>query len=445
METGNGQQSANGKTVSRREILQLGGVLVGAAYFRAASAEGAGGEDPLSGERLYKDVVHYVSLGEHRTGTKVDLATSAWLLDEMRKAGLQAEYLPFPLRLFDMKACWVEVDGVKYQGYPEWFPTATGPAPVKGPLATLPEGASLGALKGKVWLTESDARRARIPAKMKKRIDEAGKAGALAAVVLVRHESGELAGRSAGKPWNDGPWCSIPLVGVAMKHKDALMTSAKSGAAASVLVDGDDRPNSTANDVIGRIGEGKDLIIVTTPSSGLSFCGGERGPGVALLLGLARWAGQRELKTRYLFSANSGHELMGLGVYPLVEQVVPPPDKVKCWLHLGSGIANWHWEETSEGLKKTVRQGGITNFVSSPEFVPILEEAFAHVQDLKPRTVLPGGELQAYMERGYKSFGFFGGNRYFHTVVDGPEQTAPELLEPIARGLAKALTAVEAV
>ena len=66
------------------------------------------------------------------------------------------------------------------------------------------------------------------------------------------------------------------------------------------------------------------------------------------------------------------------------------------------------------------------------------------VPDLKPRTVLPGGELKAYMEHGYRSFGFFGGNRYFHTVVDGPEQTAPELLEPIARGLADALLAIEA-
>lgn len=443
MKARNKQESTSKKAVTRREIIRWAGALTGAAYLGSATAEGEAGEDPLSGKRLYKDVVHYTSLGEHRTGTKVDLETSAWLLDEMTRAGLQAEYLPFTLRLFDMKACWVEVGGVKYQGYPEWFPTATGPVPVKNLLATLPEGASLGALKGKVWLTESRARRGTISAKMKRRIDEAGKAGALAAVVLIRHESGELAGRNVGKPWNEGPWCSIPLVGVAMKHKEALMAAAKRGAAASVLVDGEDRPGSTANDVVGRIGDGRNLIIVTTPSSGLSFCGGERGPGVALLLGLARWVGQRKLQTRYLFSANSGHEFMGLGVYPLVEKVVPPPDKVKCWLHLGSGIANWHWEETSEGLEKTIRQGGINNFVSSPEFVPILEKAFAHVSDLKPRTVLPGGELQVYMERGYSSFGFFGGNRYFHTVVDGPEQTAPELLEPIARGLAKTLTAIE--
>jgi hypothetical protein len=44
---------------------------------------------------------------------------------------------------------------------------------------------------------------------------------------------------------------------------------------------------------------------------------------------------------------------------------------------------------------------------------------------------------------GYRSFGFYGGNRYVHTVVDRADQTAPELLEPVARGLAAALEAIE--
>jgi hypothetical protein len=122
---------------------------------------------------------------------------------------------------------------------------------------------------------------------------------------------------------------------------------------------------------------------------------------------------------------------------------VPPPEAVKCWLHLGSGIANWHWVPTSKGLEKRVVRGGVQNFVSSPELVPLLEASFVHIDGLVPRTTQPGGELAHYLGVGYRSFGFFGGNRFFHTVVDRADQTAPELLEPVARGLANALLAIE--
>jgi len=410
--------------------------------FTAGGGVSAGdGGGPLSGEALFRDVEYYVAIGEHRTGTAEDLKTSAWIRSELIEAGLEVEEVPFPVRVFDLSSCRVRVGEATYQGYPEWYPTATGPEPVTGPLATLVEGEPLDSLKGKVWLTTAPGARG-LGAGLKRRLDEAGKAGAVAAVVLIPHPSGELSGRSAGKPWNEGPWCSIPVVGIAPKHRDALLAAAARGDTALVLVDGEDHPDGTALTTIGRIGGGEELIIVTTPSSGLSFGGGERGPGVALLLGLARWVAQRKPATRYLFSANSGHELMGLGVYPLMEKV-PPPEDVKCWLHLGSGIANWHWVSTSKGLETHIVRGGIQSFVCSPELVPLLEASFAHIDGLRPRTTRPGGELAHYMSEGYRSFGFFGGNRFFHTVVDRADQTAPELLEPVARGLARALVAVE--
>jgi hypothetical protein len=401
----------------------------------------SGPADPLSGERLHRDVERYVAIGEHRTGTAGDLKTSAWIRQELAEAGLETQDLPFPVRVFDLEACWVRVGEDTYQGYPEWYPTATGPEPVAGELVTLDEDGPLQNLDGKVVLIEAPSSRG-LGTRLKQRIDAAGRAGAVAAVVIAPHLSGELSGRSTGKPWHDGPWSSIPIVGVAPKHSDALKAAAARGHEALVLILGEDRPDSRALTVVGRYGEGDELIIVTTPSSGLSYCGGERGPGVALLLGLARWVAQRRPATRYLFSANSGHELMGLGVYPLMEEV-PPPDDVKCWLHLGSGIATWHWVPAEDRLEKRVWRGGVQNFVSSPELVPILERSFSHIEGLRPRTTRPGGELRAYMERGYRSFGFFGGNRFVHTVVDFADQTAPELLEPVARGLAKALEEIE--
>jgi hypothetical protein len=110
---------------------------------------------------------------------------------------------------------------------------------------------------------------------------------------------------------------------------------------------------------------------------------------------------------------------------------------------MGSGIATWYWAASSNGLEREIRRGGIRNFVCSPELVSIMERSFAHIDGLAPRTTRPGGELAHYMSVGYRSFGFYGGNRYVHTVVDRADQTAPELLEPVARGLAKALVAIE--
>jgi hypothetical protein len=426
--------------ISRRIRSPIAAIcLVSAAVaWAAARAEGV---DPLSGEALYRDVERYVAFGEHRTGTDVDLATSAWIRAELAAAGFEVTDLPFPVRVFDMKSCWVKVGERSYEGYPEWYPTATGPEPVTAPLTLLGNDESLESLEGKVWLTKARGSRG-LGSELKRRLDAAGKAGAVAAVVVIPHPSGELSGRSTGKPWHEAPWCSIPVVGVAPKHEETLRAAAERGEAASVLIHGQDRPDGRALTTVGCIGDGDELIIVTTPSSGLSYCGGERAPGVALLLGLARWVAQRRPDTRYLFSANSGHELMGLGVYPLMDEV-PPPEAVKCWLHMGSGIANWHWVASSKGLERQMRRGGIQNFVCSPELVPIMERSFAHIEGLAPRTTRPGGELAHYMRVGYRSFGFYGGNRYVHTIVDRADQTAPELLEPVARGLARALEAIE--
>ncbi len=425
--------------IPRLGLLGIAGAVCAVGWLPIGHPAGVG--DPLAGERLYRDVVRYVELGEHRTGTTVDLATSAWIAGELAKAGLQVDIAPFAVRVFDLADCWVEAGGHRYPCYPEWYPTATGREPVVGELVQLKEGEPVTALSGKVWLVEAPSARG-VGREFRERLVAAGEAGAEAVVVISPHPSGELAGRSTGAPWREGPWSPIPIVNVASKHGDELAEASRSGAAAGVLLQGVDREDGTALTVVGRIGTGERLIVVTTPSSGLSFCGGERGPGVALLLGLARWVGQRDLPVRYLFSANSGHELMGLGAYALVEQV-PPPQEVHAWLHLGSGIATWEWQGTPAGLERRNVRGGIRSFVCAPELRSLLEGSFADVEGVTPRTVAAGGELEAYLRLGYRAFGFFGGNRFVHSVVDRADQTAPELLEPVARGLAAALEAIE--
>ena len=140
---------------------------------------------------------------------------------------------------------------------------------------------------------------------------------------------------------------------------------------------------------------------------------------------------------------NSGHEIGGRGAHHLVEDVAPPPEEVKCWLHFGSGVGTWRHEDTPEGPRRIHHRGGIKNFATHEKFVDILKESFAHIPDLEPRTGEMKGELQRYFAEGYAAFGFYGSNMHKHAISDGPEQTAPEILEPLARGAAAALTKIE--
>jgi hypothetical protein len=472
---------------SRRKFLVSAGAL-GAGTMVPALARAqvpCVTNDPLSGESLYRTVEKYTSWDHHRSGTTNDLETSAWIREKLRAAGLDVDYHEWPMRVFDLIRCYVKFDGMTFDGFPEWFPTATGPTPIEAPLAVLerdrpllelPWGNEpdlpLSDLRGKIWVTETDPRREVLSPALKQQIDAAGRAGALGAVVLVHHASRELPGRNSPRQYSDGPWCSIPLVGVAIKHADELYAAARAGKTGRLLIDGIDRQGFARN-VVGHAGKGKDVIIISTPSSGLYRCGAERGPGVAHLIGIARWLRGRDPKVRYLFSTNSGHEIGGRGA-ALAEEYAPPPGEVKCWLHLGSGVGTWRYEDTPVGPMKVYRRGGIKNFVSNEKFVDILRESFAHIPDLEPRAgsatgngaldVSPAvhwfppvdgglytrpltgemvGELRRYDAAGYPSWGFFGSNMHKHAISDGPEQTAPEILEPLARGIATALTKIE--
>lgn len=403
-------------------------------------------KDPLDGVELYRHVLDYCGFGEHRSGSLVDERTSQWILDHLKSSGFDAQFQTEPMRFFDLKACSVTVGARTVRTYPEWYPTATGPVPVTAPLATLAPGAPLGTLKGKVWLAFSgdSGDKGNIDRKTKDMVDAAGKAGALAAIVVVRSLSGALVGRNASvMEESQKPWCSIPFVGAAGRDEAMLRAAAEQGQPASVLLFGDDIQNHTGRNVIGRIGKARDLIVVTTPHSGMFRAGGERAPGVALLMGMASWLGQRRPNARYLFCSSYGHEINGRGARLFAASgVLPPKEEVKCWLHLGSGSGVWRYERGPNGLTRTGARGGTGNFLASERFTSMVAQAYAHIPDLRP-TARVTGDLAAFMEQGYVGFGPSGSNIFTHTEDDGPEQTAPELLGPLARGSARALEIVE--
>jgi hypothetical protein len=54
----------------------------------------------ISGESLFRDVVEYYNLGEHRTASPGDLKTSDWMARELRAAGAAATFQRFTVNQY---------------------------------------------------------------------------------------------------------------------------------------------------------------------------------------------------------------------------------------------------------------------------------------------------------------------------------------------------------
>lgn len=64
----------------------------------------------------------------------------------------------------------------------------------------------------------------------------------------------------------------------------------------------------------------------------------------------------------------------------------------------------------------------------------------------KPLTSPGLGEMAQNLPMDYRGFSVHGGlHRFLHTPADGSDSTAPELLEPVALALSRALESIEAL
>jgi len=207
---------------------------------------------------------------------------------------------------------------------------------------------------------------------------------------------------------------------------------------------GRDEIEAKSSNVVAKLVRGDKWIVVTTPLSGWFTCAGERGPGVALFLGLARWAEERSGEHSLMFLGNTGHELDQVGAHHTLEGNAPPTEDVSMWIHLGASITARDYQ-TGNGkprpLDKIHPDG---NLVATKDLGPIVESAFAKIEALTPRTEGPVfGELKDFMEAGYNAYGFFGSFLYFHTTLDTGAVTTPGLLEPVGAAIMQTIEAID--
>ncbi|MEE9253922.1 MAG: hypothetical protein V3U43_03235 [Pseudomonadales bacterium] len=396
--------------------------------------------DYMSGAELYDDVVTYCELGEHRTGSEDDLETADWLYRSLRRVQVDAKRHPFELAQFFLERHRLQLGDDSLESFPLWPPCATG-SPVSGRLSYLSDPQALPELDGAVAVVDVPPGDSLTPTSAHT-LQRVEKAGAAAILAVTPHPSGELVALNSMR--SAQPW-PLPILLIGTRTRDALIAAEHNAAEVTIEIFGEHERDAIAYEVVGRIARGPRLIVVSTSYSGWFRCAGERGPGVALWLALARWANNRNTDTSFMFVASSGHELGASGIDHFMDDQAPTYEAVASWLHLGAGIATYAYEATDDGYLKTDESSKHCRLLTNDAtMVPLLVETFSD-QELEPvLTDAPGTEMRMMIDRGHEVWGLAGGSAFHHSKQDLPEAiTGPELLEPIARRLVRTIEAIE--
>lgn len=397
--------------------------------------------DPLSGKNLYSDVKAYANFGDHRTGSSADNATSEWILRGLRDAGVDASLQPFALNQFFPSKNELIVAGQPISIFPHWFPKSTVVTSESG-LLSHSIVASMkpfhqADLSGAIAYLSPEKAGLWYQVNISSLAKQAANKGALALVVAIPHPSGEIYMRNAAEPWLQKP-LPIPAAVIASGSHSLISQLILTGHSASLTLSGSLDEKAQANNVIGRLERGKRWIVVSTPTSGWFQAAGERGGGVALFLGLARWLPLVESNHSILFVANSGHELNYMGAHQSMN-TLPSAEQVDLWLHLGASIGARRWSESPDGLTPLDRVHQYNLLFAHPRWLSLAKSAFKEVPDLKVESTakLPAanGELVGFIDRGYPALGMVGNHRFFHTPRDLADVTSEQLLAPYGQAV----------
>ena len=395
----------------------------------------------LTGAKLYNDVQHYSDLGEHRTATPGDWKTADWLAARLTDAGLRTTREPFTIPQFFLDRFRLEVAGKAVPAFPMWYPASTGPRPVTGHLQAVTGRESWPDLKGKIAFLEISYAGGSITPQTGQLevIAKLAAAGAVGVAGVTAAPSGELMALNAQAGTNSLP---IPVMLLGKRAADRL----KDGQPASILIGGRLDTAATAYEVVGHLDRGGPLLVVSTPASGWFHCAGERGTGIALWLGLAKRAAERK-NVSYIFVASSAHELDGRGVRSFLEHHAPKPPEVACWVHLGASIASYDWDLSTATPKRLPRVfAGTRLMCNRPDLLSLLRNTFSETAYKPEQVTDPPGELAFIFQQGYRALGFAGGHAYHHAPGDTADRTTgPNLLEPVARALARTFDSLESI
>ncbi|MGH6985395.1 MAG: hypothetical protein ACRED9_00965 [Caulobacteraceae bacterium] len=429
-------EAAPARSVNRRVALGLS-----AGALMAARGAIAGPRPSSLGQALFADVAAYDALGEHRTASRADVATSAWLAERLKRAGMEVSLQGFSAPLFRPGRCVLEVGGRAVETFPAWPPVATPPGGIK---ATLAAGAA-GDLSDRIALVvlPHGAGASWASPRLGEPVMGAIKRGAAAVVAVTEGPTGDIVALNTAPGRYNWP---VPVVLAPGREAKALAGDAAAHSPARLVSSGAMDAAAQADNVIARRpGRGK-TVVISTPTSGWFHCAGERGSGVAVSFALADWL-TRETDADLLFVGASGHELGYAGARAFLA-TAPSPEAVKAWLHIGANVAVQEVTFSNGAGFGTGKPVELRRLAATPELLAPAERAFAGLggyarpQPLSAHNAV--GELELFHAAGYPELcGIVGAGPLFHTPLDRtPLATTPTILAPVALACRALLTSL---
>lgn len=419
----------NGKSTltSRRAVLTSGAVLAGASSAPRPAAAAEAGFEATEATRIME---RYFGFGDKASGGAGDNACGAWLEAELSKAGYACQRQMFEAPAYEGAAPSLTAGAARAELIPQ---AIVVPGRVEGRLRIAgggvapPGGVALVVLPHGRWSTAVG--------EVERRVRAAISEGAAGVVVVTTGPSGEALALNAPV---DAPMFDRPVAILAPKDAEPFVQAARGGGTGVLDVPGRAirRPAYNLTAVLKR--GGARTLVLSTPRSGWFGCAGERGPGVAVWLMLARWAARTSLPVDVALVATSGHEYENGGGEQFIHGLAPKPDATALWVHIGANVAARDWHERGAQLTPLPSADTQRFLLASAALTPTAKAAFAGLGGLErvyeAQVKLAAGELGNILRAGYEpAMGIFGTHRYHHARGDDLRCVSGELVPPVAQ------------
>lgn len=419
--------------VTRRALLNRIALGAGASAVHGLWLRPAAAQDDTDAltTRIRADLEQHAASGDKFSAGPGDLATATWIAGRLRRQGYRVEESEFQAPFFVKRAARLTLGSASTEIVPQAPVVPTGPAGVTARLALVEN--TVGDVRDRIALVvlPSGRHAALFPERgIGRTVMDTARAGAKAIVMVTTGPSGEAVALNCP----EDPFVPMPAAVLAPKHAERFVAAAKTGAEATLVVDGDATHRPSRN-VVARVERGDRWIVISTPRSGWYGCVGERGTGTAVFLELTDWA-VRRFPNLSIFAMNTGgHEYFGLGSRRVLDQA-PPPSSTIAWAHVGATLATRDAQEVAGKLVMLDTADPQRSLMATDAARAGATEGFRGLSGLaNPTRVQPGaGELSTFTDRGYaKAFAVLGVHRWFHTVEDTLERVDARLVVPVLR------------
>ena len=360
----------------------------------------------------------YEEMGDHRTGREADDRATLWMMEELRKVGVEADFQTWRFPRVEIHDASIRFGGWDIPAVPTFDSAFTDHNGLTGTLRT-DNGPGI-----VLWQFPPDDQE-RMAAGVYTSFELARADGADAIIMVMGDPEGYPVVRNAERPLDP---IELPVLQVAPVDAGPLLDAV--GSEITMISDAG-RVDAPADNVVGTIpGTDPDAepVVLMTPKSGWYTCAAERGGGIAIWMEVAGRVAANPGRRTLNLVASSGHELHHLGLDHYIRELGDAAHDVHAWMHLGASIGS--------------RNGQPSYAASDEELFNVATNAL-NEQGLERRAFPVGnagfGEARNIGEINGRFASFLGGHPYFHS----PQDTYDRCIDP--ESLTKHTDAVEQI